>query len=79
MPALPPYIFEPIWQQFSTLLSEREVDHPLGCHRSRVPDRVVFDHQVPLGGEKGGRIPVDRGKRGIKRSVAVDARGIRSG
>jgi hypothetical protein len=30
----------------------------------------------PRGGEKAGRSPVDRGKRGIKRSVAVDAKGI---
>src|SRR5215218_10795938 len=28
------------------------------------------------GGEKAGRSPVDRGKRGIKRSMAVDASGI---
>jgi hypothetical protein len=32
--------------------------------------------KAPCGGEKAGRSPVDRGKRGIKRSVAVDARGI---
>ena len=35
MPAVPPYIIEPIWQQFAALLPEREVDHPLGCHRPR--------------------------------------------
>src|SRR3712207_3043560 len=39
----------PIWQQFSALLPERPVvapTHPLGCHRRRVPDRVVFDHVI---------------------------------
>ncbi len=142
VPALQTYIIEPIWEQFAALLPEREVDHPLGCHRPRVPDRVVFEKLVqvlvfgcaywrisdeecsastlrrrrdewmeagamdalegivreaydrliglelddiavdccitkaPCGGEKAGRSPVDRGKRGIKRSVAVDARGI---
>ncbi len=143
MPALPPYIIEPIlWQQFSALLPEHETDHPLGCHRSRIPERVVFEKLVqvlvfgcayeriadascsestlrrrrdewielgvmerlreicldaydrliglelsevaidgcvtkaPRGGEKAGRSPVDRGKRGIKRSMAVDASGI---
>ena len=142
MPALPPYIIEPVWGQFSALLPEREVDHPLGCHRPRIPDRVVFEkliqvlvfgcayHRIadeecsattlrnrrdewielgvlealreialeaydriiglelsevavdgcitkaPCGGGKAGRSPVDRGKRGIKRSTAVDARGI---
>jgi transposase len=124
------------------LLPEREVNHPLGCHRSRVADQVVFEKLVqvlvfgcaywriadescsdttlrrrrdewialgvmdtlrelvleaydriigleladvavdscitkaPCGGEKAGRSPVDRGKQGIKRSTAVDARGI---
>ncbi|MCA1838211.1 MAG: IS5 family transposase [Actinobacteria bacterium] len=44
MPALPPYIIEPIWEQFTALLlPEREVIHPLGCHRSRIPDRVIFE------------------------------------
>jgi transposase len=32
--------------------------------------------KAPCGGEKAGRSPVDRGKRGIKRSVVVDAQGI---
>ena len=141
MPALPPYIIEPIWQQFEALLPERRTDHPLGCHRSRISERVVFEKLVqvlvfgcayeriadascsestlrrrrdewielglmerlrqicleaydrliglelsevavdgcvtkaPCGGEKAGS-PVDRGKRGIKRSMAVDAKGI---
>jgi len=114
----------------------------LGCHRSRIPDRVVFNKLVqvlvfgcayrriaddscsattlrdrreewiacgvieklrqialeaydrmiglqlaevavdgciakaPCGGEKAGKSPVDRGKQGIKRSTAVDGRGI---
>ena len=120
----------------------REVNHPLGCHRPRIPDRVVFEklvevlvfgcayHRIadesysattlrdrrdewielgvieelreavleaydryiglelsevavdccitkaPCRGEKSGRSPVDRGKRGIKRSTAVDGEGI---
>jgi Transposase DDE domain len=32
--------------------------------------------KAPCGGEKAGRNPVDCGKRGLKRSVAVDGRGI---
>jgi len=49
VPALPPYIIEPIWQQFSALLPERKkADHPLGCHRSRIPDRVVFEKLVQI-------------------------------
>ena len=142
MPALQPYIIEPIWEQFAALLPERNVDHPLGCHRPRISDRVIFEKLVqvlvfgcaywriadegcsattlrrrrdewieegvidalrgmvleaydrfiglllddlavdgcitkaPCGGEKAGKSPVDRGKRGIKRSMVVDARGI---
>jgi transposase len=48
MPAIPPYLIEPIWEQFSALLPQREVNHPLGCHRSRIPDRVVFDKLVQV-------------------------------
>ena len=142
MPALPPYIIEPIWQQFLALLPSRAVNHPLGCHRPRIPDHVVFEKLIqvlvfgcaylriadgscsattlrrrrdewieagamealeelalesydrivglelsdvavdgcitkaPCGGEKAGKSPVDRGKRGIKRSTMVDANGI---
>lgn len=142
MPALPTYLIEPIWEQFSDLLPSRKVDHPLGCHRHLIPDRVIFDKLVavldfgcayeriadescsattlrrrrdewissgameklrkmvlesydriiglelsdvavdrcitkaPCGGEKAGRSPVDRGKRGIKRSAVVDANGM---
>jgi hypothetical protein len=118
------------------------VDHPLGCHRPRIPDHLVFEKllqilvfgcaywriadescsastlrrrrdewieaglmdaledmaleaydriiglelfdvavdccitKAPCGGQKAGRSPVDRGKRGIKRSMMVDAEGI---
>ena len=48
MPALEPYLIEPIWQQFSALLPEREVDHPLGCHRPRIPERIVFEKLVQV-------------------------------
>jgi transposase len=43
MPAIQSYFIEPIWEQFRALLPERKVEHPLGCHRSRIPDRVVFE------------------------------------
>ena len=32
--------------------------------------------KAPCGGEKAGKSPVDRGKRGIKRSTMVDANGV---
>ncbi len=48
MPAVPPYIIEPIWEQFSALLPKRDVDHPLGCHRARIPDGAVFEKLVEV-------------------------------
>lgn len=48
MPALSPYIIDPIWEQFVALLPEREVEHPLGCHNPRIPERVVFDKLVQV-------------------------------
>jgi transposase len=48
VPALQPCILEPIWEQFCALLPEREVDHPLGCHRPRIPDRTVFEKLVEV-------------------------------
>ena len=48
MPALQPCIMEAIWEQFSALLPERKTDHPLGCHRPRIPDRVVFEKVVEV-------------------------------
>jgi hypothetical protein len=41
VPALPPYIIEPIWEQLVALLPEREVDHPLGCHRPAFPTECL--------------------------------------
>lgn len=145
MPAVPVSLLEPVWAQFAALLPERPAvapSHPLGRHRRRVPDRVVFEHVVaalvhgsgyervatpgcsdrtirrrvrewaeaglaealhalalaqydrliglelgdlaadgcvtkaPGGGETAGRSPVDRGKRGLKRSVVVDVAGV---
>lgn len=49
MPAMPVCLFTPVWEQFSALLPERSSvapTHPLGCHRRRIPDRVVFEHVV---------------------------------
>jgi Transposase DDE domain len=49
VPALPVCLFEPIWAEVAALLPPRRAvvpSHPLGCHRRRVPDRVVFEHVV---------------------------------
>jgi transposase len=48
MPAIPPYIIEPIWEQVADLLPERDVAHPLGCHRPRIPDWIIFDKLVQV-------------------------------
>lgn len=145
---LPASLIEPLWVEFAALIGAAErpgfsPTHPWGCHRARVPDRVVFDHVIaalvhgsgyeriatpgcsdrtirrrlddwaragvgqemlrtalagydqmtgldlddlsvdgaitksPGGGEVAGRSPVDRGKQGTKRSVAVTTRASR--
>jgi hypothetical protein len=49
VPVLPVCLLEPLWVQFSALLPERpsvSPTHPLGCHRPRISDRVVFEHVI---------------------------------
>ena len=48
MPALPSSILEPLWVQVAALLPARQVHHPLGCHRPRIPDRLVFDKLIQV-------------------------------
>ncbi len=48
MPAVPSCFLEPLWVQFSALLPQRRVPHRLGCHRPRIPDRVVFDKLIQM-------------------------------
>src|SRR5438270_4872094 len=49
MPVLPACLLEPLWVQFSALLPERprfSPAHPLGCHRQRISDRLIFEHVI---------------------------------
>jgi Transposase DDE domain len=49
VPAMPLSLLEPIWIQFAALLPERAEfapNHPWGCHRRRIADRIVFEHVV---------------------------------
>jgi transposase len=48
VPALPSSILEPLWVQVAALLPTRQVHHPLGCHRRRIPDRVIFDKLIQV-------------------------------
>jgi IS5 family transposase len=49
VPALQPYLIDPIWEQFCALLPERrETNYPLGCHRSRISDKTVFEKLVQI-------------------------------
>lgn len=46
MPAVPVWLTNPLWGQFVVLLPRRwtyDPGHPLGCHRRRISDRIVFD------------------------------------
>jgi hypothetical protein len=51
VPLLPASLIEPLWVEFAALIGTDErpefvADHPWGCHRRRIPDRVVFDHLI---------------------------------
>ena len=46
MPAVPSCIFDPLREQFLALLPPHVDDHPLGCHRRRIDDAVVFGKLV---------------------------------
>ena len=51
MPLLPASLIEPAWVEFAALIGadqqpEFSPTHPWGCHRRRIPDRVVFDHVI---------------------------------
>jgi len=48
VPALPSSVIAPLWDQFCALLPTPVDTHPLGCHRPRIPDRVVFDKLVQV-------------------------------
>ena len=51
MPPLPASLIEPLWVELAALIGSDErpefaPSHPWGCHRRRIPDRVVFDHLI---------------------------------
>jgi transposase len=46
VPAVPSCILDPLREEFLALLPARVEDHPLGCHRPRIDDAVVFDKLV---------------------------------
>ena len=46
VPAIPSWLLEPLWDQFAALLPDCPVygpSHPLGCHRPRIADRIIFE------------------------------------
>lgn len=48
MPAVPSSVMEPIWRPFEALIPPVVDEYPLGCHRPRVADRIVFDKLVQV-------------------------------
>lgn len=51
MPVLPSWLIDPLWDQFEALLPEHptvDPPHPLGCHRRRISDRIVFGKLLQL-------------------------------
>lgn len=48
MPAVPSSIIDPIWCEFEALIPPVIDEHPLGCRRPRIPDRIIFDKLVQV-------------------------------
>jgi transposase len=51
VPAIPSWLLEPLWDQFAALLPDRPVYdpvHPLGCHRPRIADRIIFEKLIQV-------------------------------
>jgi transposase len=51
VPAIPSWLLDPLWDQFSALLPERpayDPSHPLGCHRPRTADRIIFEKLIQV-------------------------------
>jgi transposase len=51
VPAVPSWLLEPLWDQFSALLPDRpayDPSHPLGCHRPRISDRIIFEKLIQV-------------------------------
>ena len=51
MPAIPSWLLDPLWDQFSALLPDRpayDPSHPLGCHRPRIADRLIFEKLIQV-------------------------------
>jgi hypothetical protein len=50
VPLLPASLTESLWVEFAALIEsdrpEFDPAHPWGCHRRRIPNRVVFDHVI---------------------------------
>jgi transposase len=48
MTALPVYLVDALWCNIEPLLPQPKTRHPLGCHRPRISDRIVFEHFITL-------------------------------
>jgi hypothetical protein len=51
VPAIPSWLLEPLWDQFAALLPDRPVyhpSHPLGCHKPRIADRIIFEKLIQV-------------------------------
>ena len=49
MPAVPSCLIDPLFAELDALLGDQpefSATHPWGCHRRRIPPRVVFEHIV---------------------------------
>lgn len=46
MPTVPVFIAQSVWSQFAAVIPPVVDEHPWGCRRPHIPDRVVCDKLV---------------------------------
>jgi hypothetical protein len=64
VPALPSWLTDPLWGQFAALLPDRPVydpAHPLGCHRRRIDDRIIFEKLLQSTGPSASPVVAGQG------------------
>ncbi len=67
MRGLDPEVVEAVWKAVEGRLPVREDNHPLGCHKQRIFDRVCFQGILIrlVTGASWVSIETDHGQRGV--------------
>ena len=76
MRALEPEVANAVWAAVEALIPSREVNHPMGGHRPRIPDRVCFSGNPDPAGDRlvVGECRTPAGRSGVGHHTAGPTR-----